>query len=194
MPRVFAPGSRSGSVAAPGAMRGERSRPSTTGRRAAGATGSASVPLSAAPAEAGRIETGIAGLDRVLGGGSGAGLGRAAVGRAGHRQVDAPAAPGRQPRGDGPDVPVGLGRGIACADLRPGRSPRPRGRHRVVRPRARPRGRVAGHGGRATVPARGRFDPDVARSIRYADAWWGLPGAHSAPTPWSVWPRPKGSW
>ena len=35
----------------------------------AGASGSSSVPLSAAPDESGRVDTGIAGLDRVLGGG-----------------------------------------------------------------------------------------------------------------------------
>ena len=39
------------------------------GPRSGPARGTPSVPLSAAPAEAGRIETGIAGLDRVVGGG-----------------------------------------------------------------------------------------------------------------------------
>ena len=48
--------------------------------------------------------------------------------------------------------------------------------------------------GGTALPARGRFDPDPARSIGYADAWRGLPGATVHRRLGRAWPSRRASW
>ena len=113
------------------------------GRAASGRRGRPRCRSMPSPAEAGRVDTGIAGLDRVLGGGLVPGSvvllsGEPGIGKS-TLLLQLVASLGA----DGPVVPVGLGRGIARADRRAGPSARHRGRHGVVRSRARARGRAA---------------------------------------------------